>query len=447
MNTIKVKKGHQLIIEGRPSLSLEPLSKPDRVAVLPEHVPYVKPRLLVDEGTRVKIGSPLFEDKRNTDIKFLSPGAGTVETIRFGPRRVIREIVVRLDENETFETFSIPEGNASGQLERHEIVDSMIKGGLWPFLRTLPFRDIADPEITPPSILVCLGDKEPFKPDPGVYIKGNEGLIQKGIELLSLLSERVMVAAHQDYAKVSSLPEGMISHSFSGPYPADHPAVMLYHVKAGTDQNRSWFIDGQDLLQVARFFDTGTYPVERIVSLSGSCAENRKHYLTRAGVPLSLLTGNQWKGETGARHVVGGLFTGFTGSRDSYMGFYESALALIPEGDEEAFLGFARPGFKHPSYSRAFLSVFNKGRLSVDCGQHGEVRACVNCGTCASVCPVDILPQFMMKTILVDEVEEALSHGLLDCAQCGLCTYVCPSKIELCASFVDASRQYYKEMG
>jgi len=76
---------------------------------------------------------------------------------------------------------------------------------------------------------------------------------------------------------------------------------------------------------------------------------------------------------------------------------------------------------------------------------HGEERACVNCGYCSDVCPVDILPQFTLKSLLVDEIEEALAHGLLDCVQCGLCTYVCPSKIELADTLTRFKASYYKE--
>jgi len=98
-----------------------------------------------------------------------------------------------------------------------------------------------------------------------------------------------------------------------------------------------------------------------------------------------------------------------------------------------------------PSHSRAFLSVFNKTPFVPDTGRHGEERACINCGSCTGVCPVDILPQFTVKTILAGEVEESLAHGLLDCVECGLCTYVCPSKIELNSILQKAKKSYYKE--
>ncbi len=81
----------------------------------------------------------------------------------------------------------------------------------------------------------------------------------------------------------------------------------------------------------------------------------------------------------------------------------------------------------------------------MSCNMHGELRACINCGTCETVCQVDIHPQFAFKCIEADETEEALAHGLLDCVECGLCTYVCPSKIDLNQKFKDAKAAYYKE--
>ena len=83
--------------------------------------------------------------------------------------------------------------------------------------------------------------------------------------------------------------------------------------------------------------------------------------------------------------------------------------------------------------------------MAMDCNYHGEVRACINCGFCSEVCPVDILPQFTYKSILADEVEEALNHGLLDCVECCLCTYVCPSKIELKNILKETKKAYFLE--
>jgi Na+-transporting NADH:ubiquinone oxidoreductase subunit A len=140
------------------------------------------------------------------------------------------------------------------------------------------------------------------------------------------------------------------------------------------------------------------------------------------------------------------VLTGFIGSDRTYLGFFQSALNLLPEGNQKGeLLGLFRPGYHRPSYSRAFASKLNKSELVYDCNIHGGDRACIACGYCAQVCPVDIMPQFTYKSILAGEVEESLAHGLLDCAECGLCSYVCPSKIELAETLRKARADYYIE--
>ena len=132
--------------------------------------------------------------------------------------------------------------------------------------------------------------------------------------------------------------------------------------------------------------------------------------------------------------------------RKPFSGFIENALVLASEAPVEELFGFARPGISTPSLSRAFFSAFHRKELTVDCRQHGEVRACINCSYCTDICPVDILPSFTLKCILADEIEEAAAHGLLDCAECGLCTFVCPAKINLCETFKTAKANYLKEL-
>jgi Na+-transporting NADH:ubiquinone oxidoreductase subunit A len=127
------------------------------------------------------------------------------------------------------------------------------------------------------------------------------------------------------------------------------------------------------------------------------------------------------------------------------MGLYETSVTVLPEPETGDFLMLFRPGIDKPTHSRTFLSALRRKPLPMTTNVNGGRRACIACGYCAEVCPVDIWPQMTFKSILAEEVEEYLAHGLLDCVECGLCTYVCPSKIELAATLQAAKHAYRKE--
>ncbi|RPJ18213.1 MAG: 4Fe-4S dicluster domain-containing protein [Desulfobacteraceae bacterium] len=444
MILLKIKKGFDIKIEGSPLPDLLELDKPHFVASLPERIPFIKPKLAVEKGEKVKIGSTLFIDKRNPGIKFLSPGCGQIEKIGFGARRAIKEIVIRLDNTEEYVEFDVAKFSGDRDFNRDDVVKSMMEGGIWPFIRELPFRDIAAPGYMPYALIASLDNKEPFLPDPRVYLKGETGLFKKGMSILKKLAKNVYVHSSKDF--INTNVEGIpITHKFSGDYPADDPGVLMHYIKNNPSENRTWYISGQDVINLGSFFSTGRYPVARTVVLAGILAAKRGHFKTRIGVPIKHIIGGRIKDGKKARIISGGIFSGYATSEESCIGFYETSLTLLPEGGESEAFGFLRAGFDRPSYSKTFLSCFNRRPLAADCSLHGDERACVNCGSCAKVCPVDILPQFAFKSIAAADVEEALSHGILDCVECGLCSYVCTSKIDLCDFIKNAKRVYYKD--
>ncbi len=444
MILLNIKKGFDLKIEGIPLPELSELYKPSFVAFLPAIIPFIKPKLLVKEGDRVRIGSTLFFDKRNPDIKFLSPGSGKIEKINYGSRRVIKEIVIKLDNNEEYVEFDVNKFSGNKKYSRDDIIKSMMGGGIWPFIRELPFRDIAVPDFIPKALIVSLDNKEPFQPDPQVYLKEEINLFKTGISILKNLAENVYVHTSKDFINIG-MTDNLVTHKFSGSYPADDPGVLMHNIRKDPSENRAWYINGQDVLLLGSFFSTGRYPVKRIVALAGSLAKKRMHFKTRTGVPINNIIEGHIPDENKARLIAGGIFRGYTASRESFLGFYETSVAFIPEGGKSETFGFLRAGYDRPSYSKTFLSYFSRLPLTADCSLHGEERACVNCGACAKVCPVDILPQFAFKSIAAADIEESLSHGMLDCVECGLCSYVCTSKIDLCGFFKNAKKAYYKD--
>jgi len=443
MKSIRIKKGFDLKIGGSPEKSIMSIENPSCVAMLPAKIPFVKPKLLVKPGDKVKIGTPVFEDKKNPLIKFLSPGGGVIEKINFGKRRAIREIIIKLDEEEKRENFKVFSDDEIENTERKQLISALLEGGLWPFIRQLPFRDIADPELVCASIFVRIGNMEPFHPLPDVCLANKNNLFYYGLKVLEKLSAKVFVYSSDRNKTILKDFKACITHTVSGKYPADDPGVMLFHTKKSADENLAWYLNFQDLCLIAFFLKNGEYPVERIICVGGPAAEKTMHIKTRAGVPISHilpLSENKKK----IRYISGGIFSGNTTDLSSFMGFYETSLTLLDKGDNEEFFGFIRPGIHKQGYSKTFLSVFAQTPFKIDCGKHGEERACVNCSSCFYVCPVDILAQFAMKAVLCGEIDEALSYGLLDCVECGLCSYVCPSKIEL-SSILKQARQAVTE--
>jgi len=443
MVTVSIKKGYNLNLEGGPSSDLEILPIPLTVGFHPDKIPFVKPRLRVKEGQTVLAGEPLFEDKRNPQITFPSPGSGRVAQINYGPRRVVTSIVIDLDENLSGQSYQVLSAAQLADTTRDDLVRAILAGSLWSVFRELPFKDIPDPETEPPLIIVSLGSLAPFHPKPQVYLEGREADFEYGLDLLGRLSDRILVTDLEGGTGLERV-DRHITHTIGGDYPADDPATVLYHVKTSAQENRGWFITGQDLLALSFFLQNGLYPLEKVVAVGGPRSTRRQHLRARVGAPLGDLVGPVES--DGLRLACGGIFNGYSAGHDSYLGFYETALTLMPAGDPKALFGFVMPGYHKASRSRAFLSVFNSGPMELECDMNGEDRACINCGYCARVCPVDILPQFTFKAVEADEIEEALSLGLLDCVECGLCSYVCPSKIEISDILKTAKEAYAKEI-
>jgi Na+-transporting NADH:ubiquinone oxidoreductase subunit A len=444
MENIKVLKGFKLPLTGLPDMSIIGIPAPKTIAVSAMDIPYIRPKLLVKENDAVKTGTPLFCDKRNKNIHYVSPGTGVVKKIVFGARRRLMEVVIALERFDDFIEFDTLSLNQIDETPKATIVEMLQKGGLWQCFRQFPSKDTADETHEPPMIIVSLNGNDIFSPHPMAILKGEQKFFEFGLKLLEKFSNRIVVTSRQSSLKgLDKLAEKIkprITHTVPDHYPSWDPGAVLYKLKQSQEENSSWCISAEHLLLVAKFLLTGQYPVKKVVTVTRA-GDRKPHIITRQGAPVKDIAGSL----NGNSIITSGRFNGRLIDPDSHIGFFENTLNIITDNSEEELFGFIQPGLNKPSASRAFLSCLTRAPQELDCNFHGEERACINCGYCTANCPVDLAPNFIMKALLSEDIEDALSYGILDCCRCGVCSYVCPSKIELTKILSDGMDAYYKD--
>ncbi len=57
--------------------------------------------------------------------------------------------------------------------------------------------------------------------------------------------------------------------------------------------------------------------------------------------------------------------------------------------------------------------------------------ACIHCGNCYRVCPINLQPYAIEDAIMANDAAKAAQFSALDCIECGACVYICPARRHL----------------
>ena len=101
-NDIRIKKGLDIKLVGEAALTKSDAIKSNFYSIKPEDFHGLTPKLLVKVGEKVKAGEPIFYDKSNASIQFVSPVSGEVVEILRGEKRRILEVKIQADKTQTF---------------------------------------------------------------------------------------------------------------------------------------------------------------------------------------------------------------------------------------------------------------------------------------------------------------------------------------------------------
>ena len=145
-----------------------------------------------------------------------------------------------------------------------------------------------------------------------------------------------------------------------------------------------------------------------------------------------MLTNNLKQGD--CRFISGDVLTGTKIDKDGAIGFYDTQLSVIPEGNYQEFFGWISPGLKKFSMSKAFFSWLTPSKkYNIDTNFHGEERAYVVTGQYEKVLPMAIYPMQLIKSCMIDDIESMENLGIYEVSpeDMALCEFVCTSKIEV----------------
>ena len=431
--TIKLKKGFDIRLEGIAEKVIAGEVSPVRYGVKPVDFPGLIPKLNIRPGDKVKAGSPLFHDKIHPEILFTSPVSGNVSSIVRGDQRKLLEIVVER-EGDDFVDF----GKANPEkLTMAEIKEHLLLSGLWPSVRQRPYHIIANPQQVPKSIFISGFDTAPLAPDYS-FIMENSSLseFKPGVIALSKLTDgkiHLVLDGQGTSSEAFTATPGVEISYFSGPHPSGNVGVHIHHLDPVNKGEVVWYVNFQDVMAIGRLFEKGIYDNNRIVALTGSEVLKPRYFKIRSGASIATLVQDNVKSGP-LRHISGNVLTGTKIASDGYLGYYDSQVTVIPEGDYYELFGWATPGVNKFSFSRTFASSLFPGKsYKLDTNLHGGERAFVITGQYEKVVPMDIYPMQLFKAILAEDVDMMESLGIYEVAEedFALCEYICPSKIEI----------------
>lgn len=136
---------------------------------------------------------------------------------------------------------------------------------------------------------------------------------------------------------------------------------------------------------------------ERVLTVSGKAVKNPKNLKVRVGTPIKYIV-DYCGGElvSPKKVIQGGPMTGVALSTyDVYTHKTTSGVLLLDAGEAAA----------------------------------EEPTPCLNCGKCADVCPMHLMPMNTAFYSSAGDFEAAAKYGnVLSCIECGACEYICPAK-------------------
>ena len=147
---------------------------------------------------------------------------------------------------------------------------------------------------------------------------------------------------------------------------------------------------------IADAIKTGMPLITRITSVTGEYIKNPGNFLVRIGTPAQALV--------------------------DHCGGITDPTATVKAGGP--MMGFVQNGLEAP------IMKGSNGIIAINTDPSREV-ACIKCGRCVDVCPMELKPLWFAKYADTENWEGMKAQNVMDCMECRCCEYICSSKIPL----------------
>lgn len=424
----KLCKGLDIRLSGRAETVFGQTPVATLYALKPTDFQGLKPKLSVKEGDAVEAGAPLLYDKTRPEIKLVSPVSGTVQSIVRGERRRIEAVVVKSSGPATAaEVGKLDPATATAE----QVVEKLLATGAWAYLKQRPYNIVADPARKPKAIYISTFDTAPLAPDYDTVIRGNEAAFQAGVTALGKIAPVFVGISSKGASRAFSEVKGATVTAFAGKHPAGCVGVQINHTCPLNAGETILTAQVQEVVAIGKIFAEGKHDFSRIVVLDGSEVKRPAYYHTVLGAELKPLLEGAINAND-VRIISGNPLTGTKVALDGFLGFFDSQVTVLPEGDKPEFLGWLMPGLGKFSMSRTFLTwLSGKKEYRLDTNTHGEPRAIVVSGEMEKVLPMDIYPEHLLKAILAKDIDKMIELGIYEVVEedMALCEFVSTSKL------------------
>jgi len=433
---IKIKKGLNIPINGKPAEEINDSKNSRSVAILGDDYIGMKPTMLVKEGDEVKLGQALFEDKKNPGVIFTSPAGGKIESINRGERRALQSVVIEVDKDEESLEFKSFSENELNQATSDEVRDQLIVSGLWTSFRTRPYSKIPLIDSSPSNLFISALDTQPLSPNPEMIINLKKQSFDFGLLVLKkLLDCPIHISISEDSNLSLSEDDNVKLHTVSGPHPAGLVGTQMHFISPASLSNINWSIGYQDLIAIGQLFETGKINVERIISIAGPQVNKPAYFQTRLGACSDELTAGELT-QRENRIISGSVISGREAIGPyAYLGRYHNQISVVaePNSKDREFMNWLIPGPRKFSKIPLFLSsLFPNKIFKFKALMNGSDRPIVPIGVYEEVLPLNLLPSMLLRNVVLMDTEkiQALGGLELDEEDLSLCSFVCPGKYD-----------------